>query len=65
MVKLKNSGYSKKYRLEILDSALKAFDKMKMDEENGQKPLYRDRNWNLKEYREKISHARIQDSPSC
>ena len=28
MLKMKNSGYSKKWRVQILDSALKAFDKM-------------------------------------
>ena len=28
MVKMKNSGYSKKYRMEILNSAMKAFDKI-------------------------------------
>ena len=34
MLKLKNSGYSYKFRKEILDSGLKAFQKMKEDDEN-------------------------------
>ena len=46
MVKLKNSGYDKKYRIEVLDSAMKAFDKMKEDDKNQTKPLYRSRSWN-------------------
>ena len=46
MLKMKNSGYSKKYRIEILDSALKAFKKMIDDDSNGVKPLFRNRNWN-------------------
>ena len=46
MLKMKNSGYSKKYRIEILDSALKAFKKMVDEDSNGVKPLFRNRNWN-------------------
>ena len=45
MLKLKNSGHSAKYRKQILDSALKAFEKMKLEDENGTKPLFRARNW--------------------
>ena len=47
MVKLKNSGYSKKFRKEVLDSALQAFEKIKSDDKNGIKPMYRSRNWNF------------------
>ena len=46
MLKLKNSGYNHKFRLEILDSALKAFQKMVENDKTGLKPLYRHRNWN-------------------
>jgi hypothetical protein len=49
MLKLKNSGYSYKFRKEILDSGLKAFQKMKDDDENNVKPMYRSRDWNAKE----------------
>ena len=49
MVKLKNSGYDKKYRIEVLDSAMKAFDKMKEDDKKNIKPLYRSRSWNTEE----------------
>ena len=49
MVKLKNSGYKKNYRIQILQSATKAFDKMVHDDKLGIKPLYRNRTWNLEE----------------
>ena len=45
MLKMKNSGYSTKYRTEILDSALSAFEKMVKADKAGTKPLFRDRNW--------------------
>ena len=43
---LKNSGYNKKFRTEVVDSALKAFQKMIEEDKRGVKPLYRDRFWN-------------------
>ena len=42
---MKNSGYSKKYRMEILNSAMKAFDKMLEEDSKNIKPLFRDRLW--------------------
>ena len=49
MLKMKNSGYTKNYRSQILDSAKKAFDKMVEEDKNGTKPLYRNRQWNKDE----------------
>ena len=46
MLKLKNSGYSVKFRTDILDSALNAFGKIMKDDQEGIKPLFRDREWN-------------------
>ena len=46
MVKLKSSGYNQKFIIEVLNSALKAFEKIIEDDKNGQKPLIRDRLWN-------------------
>ena len=40
---------SNKYRKEILDSALNRFGKMLIEDRNGTKPLFRNRNWNLNE----------------
>ena len=45
MVKVKNSGYSGKFRKEIIDSSLKAFDKMIEEDRNGTNPLFRNRAW--------------------
>ena len=55
MLQLKNSGYNQKFRREILDSALKAFQKMVEDDKNGIKPLYRSRDWNCEERKQSKS----------
>ena len=44
MLKLRRSGYSHKFRKEVLDSILKAYKKMVEDDKTGVKPLYRNRN---------------------
>ena len=49
MMKLKISGYNKKFRVEILDSAIKAFEKMVEADKKGVKPLFRERLWNFEE----------------
>ena len=46
MINMKNSGFNAKYRKEIVDSAIKAFDEMIQADEAGTKPLYRDKMWN-------------------
>ena len=58
MLKLKNSGYNAKFRQEILDSGLKAFDKMMEDDKGGVKPMYRSRDWNIDERNFKKSETR-------
>ena len=57
MLKLKNSGYNQKFRMEILDSSLKAFQKMIDDDKNDVKPMYRSREWNAEE-RNKVKSAK-------
>ena len=52
MVKVKNSGYSAKFRKEIVDSSLKAFDKMIEEDKNGTKPLFGNRAWKREEREE-------------
>ena len=49
MLRLKNSGYSEKFRKEILNSAFNAYEKMLADDKSGDKPLYRSRSWNFEE----------------
>jgi hypothetical protein len=51
MLKLKNSGYHAKFRMQILDSGMKAYQKM--DDKNGVKPMYRSRDWNVEERQRK------------
>ena len=53
MLKLKRSGYSQKFRTEIVDSAMKAYEKMIEEDKNGTKPLYRSREWNREERNKK------------
>ena len=43
MLKLKNSGHSVQYRKQILDSAIKGFEKMLEEDKAGTKPLFRNR----------------------
>ena len=45
MIKMKNSGYNKNYRIQILKSALNAFDKMLEEDKNRTKPLFRNKDW--------------------
>ena len=46
MLKMKNAGYGPKYRAQILNSALNAFNKMVEEDKIGKKPLHRSRTWN-------------------
>ena len=59
MLKLKNSGYSTQYRKEILDSAEKAFEKMVKDDQEGIKPLFRSRNWNIEERKKQKENKKV------
>ena len=43
---MRNSGYTAIYRKQIVDSAFKAFQKMVKDDQSGEKPFYRDKQWN-------------------
>ena len=45
--------------MEILDSALKGFDKVLEDDKKGIKPLFRSRNWNKEEREVKKKSRRL------
>ena len=49
MIKLKNSGYNRKFRAEVIASSKKAFAIMISEDKKGIKPLFRDRNWKSEE----------------
>ena len=59
MLKLKNSGYHEKFRMQILDSCMKAYQKMVEDDKNGVKPMYRSRDWNIEESQRKKSDKKL------
>ena len=43
------SNYNENFRKEVLDSALKAFEKRQEGDKNNVKPLYRSHDWNAEE----------------
>ena len=61
MSRLKKSGYSAKYRLQILKSAKEAYRRILAEDANGTKPLYRSRTWN-KIGREKEKSQKVKFS---
>ena len=48
---MKISGYSERYRENIIKSALVAWDRMVEQDEKGERPLYRDNTWRKEERR--------------
>ena len=59
MLKLRRSGYSPKFREEILNSIYKAYKTMVEDDNNGVKPLYRSKLWNLEERKNSKSNKKM------
>ena len=49
MSRMRKSGYSAIFRLQILKSAKEAYKKMLIEDKEGTKPLYRSRSWNREE----------------
>lgn len=52
MKKIQNSGYNKERRYDIVNSALKAYEKLLQKEKDGERPIHRPKDWN-KEQRNK------------
>ena len=46
MARMMHCGYPEKYRRDTLTRALRIYDKMVEDENNGTRPLYRPKHWN-------------------
>ena len=44
---MKVSGYPEKYRVDTLVRAFRIYDKMLEDDQQGQRPLYRPKDWNI------------------
>ena len=49
VLRMQYSGYSKKFRHEVVNAALKAYDEIQRKAENGERPLYRPYDWNREE----------------
>ena len=56
---MRNSGFSAKYRKQILDSACNAFEEMLKADQNGEKPLFQDKHWNKKQRIEQKDKRRL------
>ena len=52
MARMQFSGYNKKFRAEVLNSALKAYTEIKRKDIQGEQPLYRPKQWKQKERKE-------------
>ena len=59
MIKMKNSGHSEQYRKEIIESTLHAFEEMIKADCTGERPLYRDKNWQKELRRHEKSQKRV------
>jgi hypothetical protein len=47
MFRMMKNGYPEKYRVDTLNRALNIFDKMVKDDEDGVRPMYRPKDWNV------------------
>ena len=57
-LKMQFSGYTKKFRIEVLRSGIQAYKKMKENDEKKIIPLHRPRKWKQQEREEKKRHKR-------
>lgn len=58
MLRMQISGYDAGFRYEILMSAMKAYEIIKFEDQQGIKPMYRSKNWNKIERREEKEKKR-------
>ena len=59
MMRVQLSGYNQKFRHEIVHSAIKAYHKIKEEEENGSKPMYRPKGYQKEERKEEKAKKKI------
>lgn len=60
MKRIQYPGYSKENRYDIVNSALKAYEKLLQKEKDGERPLHRPKNWN-REQRDKEKKQKIKN----
>ena len=58
MIRMQFSGYTSKFRHQVLNSVFKAYDKMIAQDASGDRPLYRPKDWNREERVEKKKDKR-------
>ena len=58
MKRLQFSGYDKKFRYEVITSAMKAYQIMKEKDRTGERPLYRKKSWRRSERRKEKSNRK-------
>ena len=57
--RMQAAGYDQEFRMQVLESAFKAFETMKEEDRRGRKPMYRKREWKRNERRrEKIEKSK-------
>ena len=57
--RMQYSGYDQQFRLQVIDSALKAYEKLCKAESDGERPLYRPKTWKKKEREEARKQKRL------
>ena len=58
MYRMKRAGYKEKYRKSVLKGALKIYREKKEDENKGERPMFRPKNWKRKEREEDKQYKR-------
>ena len=57
---MKRAGYSETYRKAILTNALEIYEKKLKEDEDGTRPLFRNKNWKKEERRQTKENKRKQ-----
>ena len=60
MIRMKRAGYSETYRKAILTNALEIYEKKLKEDEDGTRPLFRNKNWKKEERRQTKENKRKQ-----
>ena len=63
MRRMKEGGYNENYRKSTLKHAIRIYEKMKSESENGLRPLYRPKEWQQEEEKTQLGDKRRLHSP--
>ena len=59
--RMQYSGYEHQFRLEVIRSALKAYENLREAERQGKRPLYRHKTWNTREREKSKENKLVQE----